>query len=161
MNRVEDVMSGEVYFCHLDDTLNAAAQIMWERDCGCVPVVDDQRRVVGIMTDRDACMAAYTQGKALKELLVSAICAREVQTCKLGESLAAAEEKMAHAQIRRLPVTDQDGRLIGMLSLSDLAHHFKTSVAGPRGALGSRNISTVLEAVSRPRAVAEQASIAT
>jgi CBS domain-containing protein len=151
MTRVADIISKEVYRCHEDDSLNTVAQLMWEHDCGCIPVVDGLSRVMGIITDRDVCMAAYTQGRNLSQIPVSSVYTRDVRTCKQDEPLARAEETMAQAQVRRLPVVDQDGTLVGILSLSDLAQHLKFVSLTRNGALGPRNLSTVLEAVSRPR----------
>ncbi|MEY4579466.1 MAG: hypothetical protein RL701_4169 [Pseudomonadota bacterium] len=148
--KIEQVMTKNVFSCYLDDSLNAAVQIMWEHDCGCVPVVDYLSRVVGIVTDRDACMAAYTQGRPLAEILVSEICTRNVEGCRLGESVSVAEQKMAKAQVRRLVVTDAEDHLVGIVSLSDLAH-LMLSTHDKVSGLGARSISTVLEAVSRAR----------
>ena len=69
---VEQIMNREVKTCAPRDSLNKAAQIMWDTPCGAVPVVDEQGRPVGFLTDRDVCMAAYTQNKPLTELPVEA-----------------------------------------------------------------------------------------
>jgi CBS-domain-containing membrane protein len=137
----------------MQDRLNTAAQIMWENDCGCVPVVDDLRRVIGIVTDRDITMAAYTQGKSLNDIEVGSICSRTVKTCAKTATLSEAEQIMANAQVRRLPVVESDGTLVGIISLSDLAHHLTFVAVGKSNSLGPRNLSLVLEAVSRPRRV--------
>jgi len=147
MKRVAEVMSKEVASCHMNDSMNRAAQLMWEHDCGCIPVVDDGSRVVGIITDRDICMAAYTQGKSLKELPVSLACSSDVQTCRTIDTLARAEELMTHAQVRRLPVVDPMGVLVGLVSMSDLAHHTKSTA----DKLAQRTLAAVLEAVTRRR----------
>jgi CBS-domain-containing membrane protein len=151
MTRVEDIMSKEVFSCHMEDSLNTAAQIMWEHDCGCVPIVDGLGCVLGIVTDRDVCMAAYTKGARLADIPVSSTCTRELRTCKTDEPLSHAEETMTRAQVRRLPVTDADGHLVGMLSLSDLAQHLRLVSLGKSNPLGPRDLSNLMEAVSRPR----------
>jgi CBS domain-containing protein len=120
---VQELMSTNVETVHLDDSLNRAAQIMWEHDCGAVPVIDGESRVVGMVTDRDVCIAAYTQGRPLSQIPVSSACAHVIQTCKTTDSLRTAEDTMGTAQIHRLPVVDDDGRLRGILSLGDLAQH--------------------------------------
>jgi len=68
---VHDIMRVRVHTCSLDDTLHRAAQIMWEKDCGCLPVIDASRKVHAVITDRDICMAALTQGVALAATRVS------------------------------------------------------------------------------------------
>jgi CBS domain-containing protein len=119
--KVEELMTASVKACRLDDSLNTAAQIMWDNDCGCVPVVDPADYVVGMLTDRDVCMAAYIQGRPLREIRVSSAMSRGVFTCKLDDTVAAAEEVMRMHQIRRLPVVDERGCLVGILSLNDIA----------------------------------------
>ncbi|MBI4516536.1 MAG: CBS domain-containing protein [Deltaproteobacteria bacterium] len=118
---VAEMMSQDVKTCRPQDTLNSAAHLMWEFDCGCVPVVDSDNHVVGMLTDRDICMAAYTQGALLSELGVASAMSKEVYTCGPQDTPAAAEELMRAHQIRRLPVVDAAGRLVGLVSLNDLA----------------------------------------
>ena len=118
--KVEQLMIRSVRACRSDDTLNTAAQIMWENDCGCVPVVDPGSHVVGMVTDRDLCMAAYIQGRRLTEMRVSSAMSHEVLVCRAEDSIATAEELMRTHQIRRLPVVDENGCLAGILSLNDI-----------------------------------------
>ena len=68
--KVMDAMTRSVAACNEEDTLNRAAQLMWEGDCGCIPVLDAGGDVRGILTDRDVCMAAYTQGLPLQQIPV-------------------------------------------------------------------------------------------
>ena len=119
--RVGELMTVEVKACGPGDSLNRAAQIMWENDCGCVPVADDAERVVGMLTDRDVCMAAYTQGRLLAEIPVSAAMSKTVVACRQDDTIAIAEQRMQAHQVRRLAVVDGNGRIAGILSLSDIA----------------------------------------
>ena len=148
--RVDSIMSKDVVSCQLSDSLSAAAQIMWEKDCGCVPVVDSDGRVVSMVTDRDVCMAAYTQGKQLYDIRVADTCSRELYTCQSDEPVADAVNTMAIAQVRRLPVVDADNRLVGVLALSDLIRHAWTDRL--RGHHEDPHLAVLLESVSRPRA---------
>ena len=118
--RVEKVMTPKVWSCCPDDSLNHAAWAMWERDCGCIPVVDDQGSVVGMITDRDIAMAALIQGEPLRDLRVSSAMSRDVATIGQKQSVSDAESIMSERQVRRLPVVDADGRLAGVLSLRDI-----------------------------------------
>lgn len=119
--KVEQIMNRNVKVCRPQDSLNKAAQIMWDEPCGAVPVVDDQRKPVGFLTDRDICMAAYTQGKPLEELRVETAMARKVVSCVAEDELGAAAGLMRQHRTRRLPVIDRNGALVGLLSLDDLA----------------------------------------
>ncbi len=123
--RIEDLMTKEVQFCGPSDSLERAAQLMWDHDCGCLPVcVRDGKganRAVGMITDRDICMSALFQRRALRDLPVRDAMAQQVVSCSLGEALGHAEKVMRGGQIRRLPVLDNEGSLIGVISLADLA----------------------------------------
>jgi len=119
--KVSDLMTKEVRACHPHDSLNRAAQLMWENDCGAVPVVDSGLKVIGMLTDRDICMAAYTQGVALLDASVGSAMSGNVCVCNPGDNITSAAEQMREHQIRRLPVVDDDQQLIGILSMSDIA----------------------------------------
>jgi len=118
---VGQIMNHDVKYCHPQDSLNRAAQIMWENSCGAVPVVDDEHRPIGFLTDRDVCMAAYTQGRELKALGVELAMARKIVSCKSEDDLDVAGELMRQNRVRRLVVVDDAGKLAGLLSLDDLA----------------------------------------
>ncbi len=146
--RVAEVMTRNPRTCGPGDTLHRAAQIMWETDCGCVPVVDGDGRVHAMITDRDICMAALTQGRHLGEISVSSAASKGVIAAREGDSLEMAEELMKRHQIRRLPVTDAEGRLLGILSMGDLARHAQF---GPRhNGLDAAHISTTLSGICKP-----------
>ena len=119
--KVSELMTKEVKACHRYDSLNRAAQLMWENDCGSVPVVDADRKVIGMLTDRDICMAAYTQGVALSEVSVGNVMSRNVCICNPSDNIASAAERMRERQLRRLPVVDEQEVLVGILSMSDIA----------------------------------------
>src|SRR5262245_52107889 len=114
--KVEQLMSRTVKRCLATETLNRAAQLMWESDCGCVPVVDDDGRAVGMITDRDVCMAAYTQGAPLASIGVASAMAHDLRSCRGSDTIVEAESIMRAAQVRRLPVVDAEGRVVGLLS---------------------------------------------
>jgi len=118
---VQRVMRHSVRTCHPNDSLNDAAQIMWEDASGSVPVVDEQRIPVGFLTDRDICMAAYTQGRPLRTLQVESAMARRIVSCRPTDDIGAVAKVMIQNGIRRLPVVGDDGKLIGLLTLDDLA----------------------------------------
>jgi CBS domain-containing protein len=158
--KVQDVMTTEVYSCGPEATLAAAARCMWERDCGIVPIVDGGGHLVGVLTDRDLCMAAYTQGRALDALRISHVMSGETFTCSADEPLNAVFSRLADRQVRRLPVVDGAGKLVGMLSLNDLARAC-LRVDGDRE---RRRLETTfveaLAAVCEPRAGGARAEIA-
>jgi CBS domain-containing protein len=118
--KVSHVMTKNPKTCSIDDSLERAAQIMWDLDCGCVPVVDAEGRAVAMVTDRDVCMAAYTQGKALWQLPVGLAASRRLVSARPDDPIEAAQELMEQYRVRRLPVLDADGRPVGILSMNDV-----------------------------------------
>jgi CBS domain-containing protein len=118
--KVEQVMTRTVHTCRADQTLNDAARIFWDHDCGTVPVVDADGKLVGMLTDRDVCMSAYFRGDGLRNLWIGDAMARRVLSTRPEDALEEALDLMRTHQIRRLPVVDGDGRVQGILSLSDL-----------------------------------------
>jgi len=117
--RVRDLMTPDPWSCAPTDSLAAAARLLWDRDVGVLPVVEGGV-VVGMLTDRDACMAAYTQGRPLAELPVRSAMSREVHAARPDDSIASAMFTMREQQVRRLPVVDEAGGLQGVLSVGDL-----------------------------------------
>jgi CBS domain-containing protein len=119
--KVSELMATDVATCLTTDSLNRAAQLMWERRCGSVPVVDESRRVVGIVTDRDVSMAAYTQGRRLDDIAVTLAMSHPVWTCPAAATAEEAESLMMAHGVQRLVVLDGAGRLAGVLSLDGIA----------------------------------------
>jgi CBS domain-containing protein len=95
---------------------------MWENVCGAVPIVDSEFKPIGLLTDRDICMAGYTQVKPLQALVVDSAMARKIVCCRVDDDLNAAMGVMREKHVRRLPVVEPDGKLVGILTLDDLAH---------------------------------------
>ncbi|HZO82191.1 MAG TPA: CBS domain-containing protein [Candidatus Binataceae bacterium] len=152
--QVERIMIRDVKTCSANDTLNRAAQLMWENDCGCIPVIaaDGDGRVIGIVTDRDICMAAYTQGRPLFEIPVASAMARKVIACSPTDDLKRAETLMHDNQIRRLPVLDERGRLLGIISINDIAREAARERASRRGAVevSDAEIGYTFEGICQP-----------
>ena len=121
--RIEKIMSHHVITCAPHDSLDHAASLMWNSDCGCLPVVsaNGSFELAGLITDRDICMAAMFQGKALRELRVGDAMASKVLTCRASDEIEVAQRQMETEQIRRLPVLGNEGELIGIVSMADIA----------------------------------------
>lgn len=145
---IRDIMSQPAVTCQPIDSLNTAAQLMWEHDCGALPVIDDDGHVVGMITDRDICMAAYTQGGTLRDVPVAQAMAKEVFSCQAEDALADVEQLMSEKQIRRVPVVNGDSRPLGVVSLNDIAR-FAASARRRNGI--DREVIETLAAISRPR----------
>lgn len=153
---VQDLMAHPAITCHVNDSLDAAAQKMWDHDCGVLPVVNDEGEVTGMVTDRDICMAALTQGRPLHELLVNLAMAKHVVAVGPNSSIGDAERLMSQHQIRRLPVLDAANRPLGVISLNDLA--IEAVQPDTRMQHGISKVTHTLAAVCQPHAAAPQAA---
>jgi CBS domain-containing protein len=145
-----ELMTTAVQSCHADDDLQRAMQIMWDHDCGVVPVVDRDDRVVGMITDRDVAVAAYTQGRALWQIPVSTAMAKKVHGVREADSLDMVEELMRRVRVRRVPVLDAQGKLRGIISLNDLALHLRRGAGRKSDGLGADSIAQTLAAMCEP-----------
>jgi CBS domain-containing protein len=148
--QIKDIMSQPVITSPDSATLNDAARLMWEFDCGIVPVVNHDGRLAGVVTDRDICMAAYTQGRPLDAMPADAAMARNVIAVHSEDLVEQAEELMRDNQIRRLPVLDRDGRPVGVVSMNDLAR----LAARARKNTVDRDVVRTLAGISQPRSAA-------
>ncbi len=150
--RIENVMTKTVATCVPEQSLNDAARIMWERDCGIVPIVlgPDDRRVVGVVTDRDICIAAYTKGRSLAQIPIGDVMATKVTSCRAGDEISAAEELMRQAQVHRLPVVDESEQLAGIVSLADIARASARKVGG-RPQVSCGEVGETVAAILRGR----------
>ena len=147
--RIEELMTKSPTTCGPDDTLRQAAQKMAGSNCECLPVTaaDGSQRLVGIITDRDICVAAQLQRRSLGELRVRDAMTKEVFACNPGDHLVEAQAIIQEARVRRLPVVDESERLLGVISLADLACEAERE----RGSISKTEISKILATLSEPR----------
>ena len=117
--KIRDVMTCDAKLTSPDDTLRHAAGMMKECDCGVLPVAEGDR-LVGMITDRDIAVRCIAEGKG-PDTKVREAMTQEVMYCFEDEDLHHICQNMADIQVRRLPVVDRDKRLVGIVSLSDLA----------------------------------------
>lgn len=121
--RVSDAMTRDVCIVRPDNSIEDAARMMLAIDAGVLPVGDDDR-LVGTLTDRDIAVRAIGEGKG-PETRVSEVMTPDVKYCFDDEDTAHVARNMGEQQVRRLPVLNRDKRLVGILSLSDIASHEK------------------------------------
>lgn len=122
--KIRDIMHTDVKCCSPDSPLDSVALTMWNNDCGAVPIIDEQGKPVGIVTDRDIAIGGAIQHKPLWEMKsIDVAMNRSLYTCTADDDIAGALELMQRNQIRRLPVVDKQGKLTGILSLGDVVTH--------------------------------------
>ncbi len=120
--KVREIMSREIESCAPGTNLAAAAELVWKRDCGALPVVDEGR-LAGMITDRDMFIALGTRDRRASEVLVRDVVSDLPVTCNGEDDVATALRIMRAARVRRLPVVNAAGTLEGIVSLSDIALH--------------------------------------
>ena len=126
---IKDVMTVSPISCKSGDFLDTVARTMAEHDCGFIPVCDSSK-LVGVITDRDITCRAVAAGKNPATTPIRDVMTKIVYTIRPDEDVQAAIELMEAQQIRRLPVVDDDGKVVGILAPSDLAPTFaSTNVA--------------------------------
>ncbi len=117
--KVIDVMTGTPFYCSRGTNLGSAAELLWNQNCGILPIVDDQK-VVGVVTDRDLFIALGTRNRLPGDITVGEVSRGTVHLCHADDDIHTALETMAKAKVRRLPVVDRKGILQGILSMDDI-----------------------------------------
>jgi CBS domain-containing protein len=121
--KIREIMSRDPACCLVSDSAQTVAKILCERNIGSMPVVADreQRKLVGMITDRDLCCSIIAQGLDPKTTQIEKVVTRSTFTCRDGENVEACERLMQEHQIRRIPIVDAEDRVIGIVSQADLA----------------------------------------
>ena len=145
--KVREMMTTDVRTCRADTSLAEAVRLMWEKDCGVLPVVTADGKVSGMITDRDICVALATQGRTADRIAVREVAHRpHVCTCLASDATTTALQTMQENQVHRLPVVDDEGHLQGIVSLNDIATH--------KGAANATQITTALAGIcERPPSI--------
>jgi len=126
MKKSNEVMTKKTVCCLPDDLAVDAAQLMKNEHVGSIPVIEDQqtRKLVGILTDRDLAIRIVSEGLDAKSTKVESIMTRNVVTCKAEDDLQTVVDAMSKHQLRRIPVVDDDNKVLGIIAQADVAIHF-------------------------------------
>lgn len=121
--QVKDIMSSDLLSCTPEMSLQEAAKLMISGDCGSIPVVDatDSTRLLGIITDRDMACRAVAEGKNPQDTKVADCMTMDVETIPADAAVGECCDIMEKAHVRRLLVTDREGRLCGIVAQADIA----------------------------------------
>jgi CBS domain-containing protein len=140
--KAQDMMTSNPACCTPESTAREAARLMREHDCGCIPVVEgNSGRVVGMVTDRDIACRCVAEGKGA-ETPIKEIMTKDPQCCHPEDDVAAIEQIMMQARVRRVPVVDAKGNCLGMVAQADLALHTE--------AVTESELGRVVERISEP-----------
>lgn len=158
--KVSEIMSRPVASCATDADLMTAARMMWEKDCGVLPITDRENRVVGVITDRDVCMAVARQNRPAAEVATHDVMSSPVFTCFEADDIQASLATMAVHQVRRLPVLDAHGRLRGLLSLDDVVLRAEEPTATMAPAVSCADVVKTFRAICASRPLARHEAVA-
>jgi CBS domain-containing protein len=148
--KVRDMMVENSAYCTNDMNLGMAVEIMWILNCGFLPVVDSLRKVTGVITDRDICVALGTRNRLPGEITVGEVSSGKVYSCKSNDDIRAALATMSAEKVRRLPVVDADGKLQAILSLDDVILHTHSRKTSDSLELSSEDVVNTLKYVCAP-----------
>jgi CBS domain-containing protein len=144
---VKDLMTRNVTSCRPENNLAELAEMMWNERCGAVPILDGSRRVMGIITDRDICIALGTRNIRASEVFARDVSPLGYISCSPDNDVRDALRTMATQEVGRLPVVDEAGQLVGILSIDDIIFR----AGGGRSGLSDREIIDTLRAMREER----------
>jgi len=145
--KVKEIMTGTPYTCHRETNLGEATQLMWTGNCGFLPVLGDDGRVCGVVTDRDICVALGTRSKLAGDVSVGEVASTKVYSCSPEEEIHVALLTMRDGHVRRLPVIDADGKAVGVLSMDDILLHARPTSSGQIAELSAEEVVRTLKAI--------------
>ena len=149
--KVREIMTEQVGTCTVDQSCGEAVKVMWDCDCGIVPVIDSERRVTGAITDRDIAIACWSRDCSPSQIRIEDCMTRDVQCCSPEDSGGTAEKLMEEYQIRRLPVEGSDGCLCGIISLADITRRAAPKAKGAAQDVRPEKVVEAYAAVCQPR----------
>jgi CBS domain-containing protein len=147
--KAKDRMVNPVSVCRPDENLAEVAATMWETRCGALPVVDAEDRVISMITDRDICIALGTRNVRASEVHVHEVAAPRVFTCLDTDDISLALQTMVSQNVRRLPVVNDEGKLVGVLSIDDFLLHTEPGKAGILSLEALEALKTIVETRKR------------
>lgn len=149
--KVKDVMTGTPYYCQLDTNLGSATELMWVGNCGFLPVMGTNGKLVGVVTDRDICIALGTRNRLAAEVTVAEVMSNRLFACSPDDDVHIALQTMKEGGIRRLPVTVENGILVGVISMDDLLLRAEPAGIGKRPELSNEEVVKTYRAIDRRR----------
>ncbi|MBI3723653.1 CBS domain-containing protein [bacterium] len=154
--RVRELMSTNIACCGPMTNAASIAEILWSRDCGSVPVVDEKNRILGIVTDRDLFIALGTRNCHASSLAADEVMSRNVVTCSPDDDVKRAVALMEKHQVRRIPVVDKERAVRGLVSIYDAIRH-----SAAQNGSGELSHASVIQAMARiaERPAPKQASL--
>ena len=158
--KVKEVMTPNAKAIWLTESLADAAKLMWENDCGVLPVIKDGRKVVGMITDRDICMATAMQDRNPSGISIEEVMTGEVFAVQTEDNIDQVLQTMQEHQVRRLPVVNSEGELEGLVSMNDVVLQAKATNGKARDGIGYGEVVKTYQAICEHRVPAAASATA-
>jgi CBS domain-containing protein len=149
--RVKEAMTGTPYYCQLDTNLGSAVELMWAGNCGFLPVMGPKGKIVGVVTDRDICIALGTRNRLPGDVTVGEVMSGRLFACSPDDDVHIALQLMKEGGVRRLPVVAGNGSLVGVISMDDLLVRAETPGIGSRPELSIEEVVRTYRAIDQHR----------
>ncbi len=149
--KVKDVMMGTPYYCQLGTNLGSAAELMWVGNCGFLPVMGTNGKIVGVITDRDICIALGTRNHQPGDVSVGEVMSNRLFACSPDDDVHIALQTMKEGGVRRLPVIVENGTLVGVISMDDLLLRAEAVGIGKRPELSTEEVVKTYRAIDQRR----------
>jgi CBS domain-containing protein len=149
--KVKDAMTGTPYYCQLDTNLGSATELMWVGNCGFLPVMGPDGKIVGVVTDRDICIALGTRNCLPGNITVREVMSGRLFACSPDDDVHVALQLMKEGGVRRLPVIGENGALAGVISMDDVLLRAEAPGIGKRPELSIEEVLKTYRAVDLRR----------
>lgn len=145
--KVRDLMTKTVASCRPETNLAAAGALMWESDCGVIPVVDEHRKVIGVITDRDVCIALTTSDRRASSLKAGDVLTKQAVVCGADADIESTLQTMREHRIHRVPVVNKAGMLEGIVSMNDFVLRAQKPVGRKKPDISYEDVVETLQAI--------------
>ena len=161
--KVKEVMMGTPYYCQPETNLGSATELMWNANCGFLPVETADGKVIGVITDRDICVALGTRNRLPGDIVVGEVMTGKLYSCAPEDDIHQALQSMKEGRVRRLPVIAKNGSLAGVISMDDVLLRTEPMSLGREPELSSDEVVRAYRAITQrqvPQVVAKHAAAA-
>ena len=161
--KVREVMMGTPYYCQPETNLGSATELMWKANCGFLPVKAQDGTVIGVITDRDICIALGTRSRLPGDIQVGEVTSGKLYSCTPEDDIHMALQTMKEGKVRRLPVIAKDASLVGVISMDDILLRTEPMSLGKEPELSSDEVVRAYRAITQrqvPEVVAKRAAVA-
>lgn len=147
--KVKEVMTATPYYCQPETNLGSATELMWNANCGFLPVEGANGKTVGVVTDRDICVALGTRNRLPGDVTVGEVMSGKLYSCDPDDDIHIALQTMREGKVRRLPVIDKNGTLAGVVSTDDILLRAEPTSMGKHPELSSDEVIRTYRAITQ------------